>query len=55
MPGKGLHVEADGGDGRHHLPELELVEDRGLSLEEKPVKRPLFWAKQNSKAVRREG
>ena len=27
----GLHVEADGWDGRHHLAQLELVEDGGLT------------------------
>jgi hypothetical protein len=27
----GLDVEADGGDGRDNLAELELVEDRGLA------------------------
>lgn len=26
-----LHVESDGGDSCHHLPELELVQDRRLT------------------------
>ena len=28
----GLDVEADGRDGRDHLAELQLVEDRGLAF-----------------------
>ena len=27
----GLHIEPNGGDGRHNLPQLQLVQDRCLT------------------------